>query len=159
MKKLTIEEFKKFVNDFGIGFSQRVKVNVNNVGRVPFINVGPQTGVSIQCFQIEGLIAMGYSVEIAEDNEPTVAELVAKPVVEVVSEPVPELASEPVAESDTGLILEMDHGWLKTNLSISELKSILDAIDVKFNNKALEDELVKLVLKNQDKVKENFKVA
>lgn len=201
---MTIEQFQKFANEGNIGFNDRVKVDVESVGRVPFINVGPQYGVCLQRFEIEGLITMGYKVKIvaaiinvvvpapieeititAVISAPLVEEKVEVPVVveetteEVPTENQPEVLEEtkveaPVVEESTEepaqeedqssdseeeLILQMNAKWLKDTLKVDELKVILETIGVKFGTKALENELANLIVKNQAKVKEHFKVA
>lgn len=64
--RMNIDDFKKFADSISLGFNERIKVDVLNAGRVPFINVGPQRGISLQRFEVEGLITMGYNVDIVE---------------------------------------------------------------------------------------------
>jgi hypothetical protein len=112
---ITLEELLKCKEHNQLSESSKLVVNVNNRGRVPFINIGPQTNISLTFMRVHGLVAMGYNVDLVavEKSSP-----ILSPVSEALDEVIPVQKIEdiapaaevvvdaPVEEASEGLVEE-----------------------------------------------------
>lgn len=112
---ITLEELLKCKEHNQLSDNSKLVVNVNNRGRVPFINIGPQTNISLTFMRVHGLVAMGYNVDLVavEKSSP-----ILSPVSEALDEVIPVQKIEdiapaaevvvdaPVEEASEGLVEE-----------------------------------------------------
>jgi hypothetical protein len=112
---ITLEELLKCKEHNQLSYNSKLVVNVNNRGRVPFINIGPQTNISLTFMRVHGLVAMGYNVDLVavEKSSP-----ILSPVSEALDEVIPVQKIEdiapaaevvvdaPVEEASEGLVEE-----------------------------------------------------
>lgn len=112
---ITLEELLKCKEHNQLSDNSKLVVNVNNRGRVPFINIGPQTNISLTFMRVHGLVAMGYNVDLVavEKTAP-----VLSPVSEALDEVIPvqkiediapvaeAVVDAPVEEASEGLVAE-----------------------------------------------------
>lgn len=112
---ITLEELLKCKEHNQLSDNSKLVVNVNNRGRVPFINIGPQTNISLTFMRVHGLVAMGYNVDLVavEKTAP-----ILSPVSEALDEVIPVQKIEdiapaaevvvdaPVEEASEGLVEE-----------------------------------------------------
>ena len=96
---ITLEELLKCKEHNQLSYNSKLVVNVNNRGRVPFINVGPQLGVTLPFMRVHGLVSMGYNVDLVEATIEAIkaAEVVVDAQVAEAAEAV--VAETPVAET------------------------------------------------------------
>ena len=112
---ITLEELLKCKEHNQLSYNSKLVVNVNNRGRVPFINIGPQTNISLTFMRVHGLVAMGYNVDLVavEKSSP-----ILSPVSEALDEVIPvqkiediapvaeAVVDAPVEEASEGLVEE-----------------------------------------------------
>ena len=112
---ITLEELLKCKEHNQLSDNSKLVVNVNNRGRVLFINIGPQTNISLTFMRVHGLVAMGYNVDLVavEKSSP-----ILSPVSEALDEVIPVQKIEdiapaaevvvdaPVEEASEGLVEE-----------------------------------------------------
>ena len=64
---IKLSELLEYQKEHNLTPSAKLVINVNNRGRVPFINVGPQSGVTLPFMRVHGLVAMGYNVDLVTE--------------------------------------------------------------------------------------------
>ena len=100
---ITLEELLKCKEHNQLSVNSKLVVNVNNRGRVPFINIGPQTNISLTFMRVHGLVAMGYNVDlVAVEKSSHILSAVSEALAEVMpvqeQAPVVQVAAEAVVE-------------------------------------------------------------
>lgn len=100
---ITLEELLKCKEHNQLSENSKLVVNVNNRGRVPFINIGPQTNISLTFMRVHGLVAMGYNVDLVaiEKSAP-----ILSPVSEALDEVIPVQKIEDIAPAAEAVVEE-----------------------------------------------------
>ena len=102
---ITLEELLKCKEHNQLSVNSKLVVNVNNRGRVPFINIGPQTNISLTFMRVHGLVAMGYNVDLVavEKTAP-----ILSPVSEALDEVIPVQKIEDIAPAAEVVVVVVD---------------------------------------------------
>ena len=125
---ITLEELLKCKEHNQLSENSKLVVNVNNRGRVPFINIGPQTNISLTFMRVHGLVAMGYNVDLVavEKTAP-----VLSPVSEALDEVIPVQKIEdiaPVAEAVVDApVEEASEGLVEEEQETPAAEAVVDA--------------------------------
>ena len=101
---IKLSELLEYQKEHNLSANSKLTVNVNNRGRVPFINVGPQLGVTLPFMRVHGLVSMGYNVDLVEAAIEAIkaAEVVVDAQVAEAAEAV--VAETPVAETTEAVV-------------------------------------------------------
>ena len=156
---IKLSELLEYQKEHNLTPSAKLVINVNNRGRVPFINVGPQSGVTLPFMRVHGLVAMGYNVDLVTEavdvtnaseavvEAPATLVAAAEAVVEAPVEEAAEAVVEDQAEFTPFTKEEL------FAMSEADLKAILDGAGVAYSvpKKNVKSFLVDLILTEQSK--------